>query len=601
MKNISLCAFYLRQAVICLVLFSSHSFAQTRTEVNPQEIIAATLSSGKVIQCYQDEPVKVIQEEGLTYVVFNRDKKRKKIKRLKSRKRSGRLSKAKFKNKKRKLNKRYKKQLAACQAASGPIPPPESDSLQPYTGPFTRFEAHHLFRRAGFGATPEQINKAISDGLTVTVNELLNPIATPSLDAQADAIMEDASWSDEELIITAWGIKRVYLNYAVKSPNQLQEKMVYFLHDLWAASYRVLDSQDIYLQQHVALLYKYAFGNMRDFALEVTRDPMMLEWLDGVTNHVGNVNENYARELWELFTLGEGQYTENDVNESARALTGWIDRWNPQLERLEYYYDADLHDTGIKTIFEDTPYEATGNFDEEDIIELTFNHPRAAQFLAERLLQFFVQETVAQPVIDELATRIRENDFDLEPVLRILLNSELFFSAQARKTKIKTPLEQSIGFIRHSGVISNDQYLEFLVQNQGLDIFNPPSVKGWDDNVYWLSSQWLLERANFASAMFNSYDYLDADVQDFQYLLLSDTPTPTQFIQNVATRLDVTLSDADMETLISYLTTVQQWDGGEFTWDFQPDLSVEEDLYYFNVKAAGLLLLLSQHTDYFMG
>ena len=268
-------------------------------------------------------------------------------------------------------------------------------------------------------------------------------VSTPEIDRAVRAIIDQAR--DDEGNASDWGIRRGEIYRMINSPNQLREKMKFFLHELYIASYTAADGDAIFFQEYIDLLRSHAFGNVIALSQAVSNSGLMLRYLDGETNVAGSVNENYARELMELFALGVGHYTERDVNEAARALTGWTLVWNQNTQRNYVAFRAADHDTGVKNLFEGTAWAQSGNFNMQDIVRIVYAHPQAPRYLARRLLEFFVGGRFQEQHIEALAATILANDWQLAPTVRTLLSSELFYSPGAIKSKLKTPLEHSIG------------------------------------------------------------------------------------------------------------------------------------------------------------
>jgi len=471
----------------------------------------------------------------------------------------------------------------------------DAETLDAHDDALTESDARHLFRRAGFGGTPAEIDAAVQDGLEVTLDRLLTIEDEPEVAAHMAYILADESTDQSRIRRT----QQAYMYAMCTSNNQLQMKMFFFFHDLWATSY-VVDLDGGLLEDHADILMGHALGNVRDLAHELTVDPLMMDWLDGASNVTGSVNENYAREFWELFTLGEGNYTEQDINEAARAFTGYGFYWDDAGQHL--YYDDDRHDAGTKTIFEGTEYEQTGAFGATEIVDLTFDHhPEASRHLARRLLELFVGESPDEDIVDQVAEIISDNDYEVEPALRAILGSQLFFSESARKNGVKTPLEHNLGLFRGFGMVCSETDhapsssqaagLEVVSRLQGQELFNPPSVKGWDDDAYWLNHQWLLYRLNSVQPMIRWYHYYEG--YDYTELLPTPDATAGEFLDHLAAQMDVEPTPDERDRIIEYLTTYRDEQGFDYRFPFDPTAS-----WYFDLKAQGLVLMLAQHRDY---
>jgi uncharacterized protein (DUF1800 family) len=216
-----------------------------------------------------------------------------------------------------------------------------------------------------------------------------------------------------------------------------------------------------------------------------------LRYLDNAQNVKAHPNENYARELMELFTLGIGNYTETDVRESARAFTGW------GFDRDGGFRDfPQRHDDGTKTFL-----SRTGNFTGNDIVSIIFTQPAAARWFATKLLNFFVYNDPEPALVDAVAAQLRKNDFNLQPVMAMLLRSNVFYSDRAYRALVKSPVQFVVGSYQLYGVPQSDIIALGALRRMGQVIFYPPNVKGWDGGAAWLNSQTLLTRENFASGL----------------------------------------------------------------------------------------------------
>lgn len=291
------------------------------------------------------------------------------------------------------------------------------------------------------------------------------------------------------IALQTWWLQRM-----IASPAPLQEKMTLFWHGRFTSSpEKGTSAQELLLQNQ--LFRQYALGNARDLTLHVSQDPAMLRYLDNNVNDRAHPNENYARELMELFTLGIGNYTEQDVRESARAFTGWTFRRNPD-GTGSFYINRAQHDDGVKTFL-----GQSGNFDGGDIVRIIFRQPAAATFLAKKLLAFFVYMDPEPALVDRVAGLIAKHDFNLQPVMSTLLRSNVFFSDRAYRALVKSPVEFVVGTHQLFGVPDVAPIELAMLRSMGQVLFYPPNVKGWDGGAAWLNSQTILTRENFANAV----------------------------------------------------------------------------------------------------
>jgi uncharacterized protein (DUF1800 family) len=373
----------------------------------------------------------------------------------------------------------------------------------------------HLMRRAGFGASREELESRLSLGYEATVEELLNPESGEAVDIYEYLRYHHSQWKPGTmggLGNSSW----VWRMINTKTP--LQEKMCLFWHQIFATGVSKVDHYDEVIDM-VDMFREKGLGKYRDLLLAVARNPAMIFWLDNNENHADAVNENWGRELLELFTMGVGNYTETDVAEASRAFTGWT--ITPKLPRFhmgrwDWYFEyrpAD-HDDGEKSFL-----NRTGNFNGEDIIEIILEQPATARFVARHLYSFFVADEVQVPAwevtppadpeaVDTLAGALIEYDYDMRSVLRVLFNSDFFKAAQF--TKIKNPTEVVVGTLRLVGDSALPTPNSFDWSNQimymGQELLNPPSVEGWHYGAEWVTSGSLIARTNFVVEMLGETD-----------------------------------------------------------------------------------------------
>ena len=348
----------------------------------------------------------------------------------------------------------------------------------------------HLMRRAGFGARPSQWNELRQKGLANVTEDLLNPTRTPDhLKALLDEIGGDYVDYNEINSVRQWWLYRM-----VHTRRPLEEKLTLFWHNHFATSmYKVDNSGRMWRQNEV--FRRYGMGSFRALLQQIARDPAMLVWLDGHRNHAGKANENFAREVMELFTLGVGNgYTERDVAEAARAFTGWRgDNKAPG----GFIYDPTLHDDGEKTVL-----GQTGNWHADDVCDILARHPATARFLSTKLFKFFVHDNPTKADIDKLAQVYEDKLFDISAVVGAILTSDAFYSEAARFAKIKSPVEFAVMTIRaYDAPLSAARDARRSLELMGQELFNPPNVKGWNEGREWINSRTLLARVDFASGL----------------------------------------------------------------------------------------------------
>jgi uncharacterized protein (DUF1800 family) len=314
--------------------------------------------------------------------------------------------------------------------------------------------------------------------------------------------------------LRGWWLQRM-----VDTPRPLQEKMTLFWHGHFATQSQKIRSPQLMLEQN-DLFRRYAAGNFQTLTLEVSRNPAMLRYLDNNTNRKEHPNENYARELMELFTIGIGNYTEQDIKEAARAFTGWTfgipgipggggglgfgilvggngRRVQPQpifMFRRQFHDDDEKQFLGRK-----------GNFDGEDVVNIIFEQPATAKFLCGKLYTFFVSDEPAPAgVVEAMADLLRESKYELKPVLEALFRSEEFYRPEVIGGQIKSPVQLVAEAMKQlNAKIDPPSILTFLTRQMGQVLLDPPNVKGWDGGQAWINTTTLLARYNFANFLVN--------------------------------------------------------------------------------------------------
>src|SRR6266540_2772474 len=364
----------------------------------------------------------------------------------------------------------------------------------------------HLFRRAGFGATRDQLEGALQRGYADTVEYLLHPEAAPAL--EEDLIyrfypdMKEARQIDPA--------QSLWVYRMINTQRPLEEKLTLFWHHLFATGFAKLNHAKVMTNQ-IAMFRKHALSNFRTLLIEISKDPAMIFWLDNHTNTKRVHNENYGRELLELFSIGIGNYTEDDVKSCARAFTGWtLKNTIPAAQPYgrfdwEFEFRPDLHDYGEKVFLGER-----GNFDGTDIIDIILRQPAAAEFLAMRLYTYFVADTPDQAAIDELAHVCLEENFEMRPIMRALFMSDFFQSDGAYYAKVKSPAELVASIMRTVEDFTFPKHgirdIALECRYMGQDLMNPPSVEGWHVGKEWIDTGILVERINFASAQVGDID-----------------------------------------------------------------------------------------------
>jgi uncharacterized protein (DUF1800 family) len=348
--------------------------------------------------------------------------------------------------------------------------------------PWNRRRAAHLYRRAGFAAHRGELDEAVAAGPQRAVERLM-AIESP----EAQAFRADAARLAGTFLArgSAEALPPWWLYTMLHTPTPLWEKMTLFWHGHFATSAeKVLDPRLLYAQNE--LLRTHALGDFGALVRTIARDPAMLIYLDAATNKKTHPNENFAREVMELFCLGLGQYSEHDIRELARCFTGW------EIYRGEFRFNRFQHDAGVKTVLGER-----GALDGDDALRIVLAQPAAPQFICAKLVRFFVtDEEFPDAWIAPLADLFRAHDLRIAPVVETILLSNAFYSDAALGRKVRSPVELGIGLLRALEGTTSLQKLAGETAELGQKLFFPPNVKGWDGGVAWIHAASLLGRAN---------------------------------------------------------------------------------------------------------
>ncbi len=352
-----------------------------------------------------------------------------------------------------------------------------------------RVRINHLLRRAGFGATRAEYERYQSMGLQATIDELVNFEKVD--DVATEVFVRDPSISRNGPAVQ-WLVRMAI----TKRP--LQEKMVLFWHGLLTTEASAVPDQNALGAQN-QLFRDHAAGDFRDLLIGVTHDRAMMVYLDLDGSVKAAPNENYARELMELFSMGAGNYSEEDIRQAARAFTGWtVHRPNP--ENLNILGDKLFHpadwDDGVKTFF-----GRSGDFGPDDIVDIILDQPATGRYIVRRLFNFFAYPDPDEATLDPFVAVYNDNGRRIGAVLDALFHSDVFYSRPAYRALVKSPVEYAIGAIKALGseydtarILSNRSQ---ALRNMGQVIFDPPNVAGWPSGVIWFSSSAMLARLNY--------------------------------------------------------------------------------------------------------
>lgn len=379
-----------------------------------------------------------------------------------------------------------------------------AESITESRDAWTWEKARHLLFRAGFGGKPTEIEEAVRQGQSAAIEHLLSgptrPLPVPEWledDKKIDpkAVKQLAKEEQQELQRRnrqhLREIQAGWLRFMISAPtpsDMLHEKLAFFWHGHFASSIQKVQATP-FIYGQLKLLHEQALGRFGDFLHAIIHDPAMLRYLDNDQNRKGKPNENLARELMELFSLGKGHYTEQDIQEGARALTGW------GIEPYGFRQRPFQHDAGEKTIF-----GKTGKWGGDDFVDLILAQPACARFITGKLWEFFAGENPPAAVIEELAKGFRDSGCDNKALLRALFSHPEFYSAEVMGSQIKSPVQLVVGVSRTLGLaVSPLEFYGQMLLMMGQAPYLPPNVKGWPGGRAWIDTTRLVSRYSFAN------------------------------------------------------------------------------------------------------
>ena len=352
----------------------------------------------------------------------------------------------------------------------------------------------HLYRRATFGATWAELQQGLADGPEKTIGRLLKGgLANPDFEQSSEFMASERSLPSGSpgVQLAAWWLSRM-----LHTPHPLREKLSLFWHNHFATSLAKVRNARYMLGQY-RLVYRHALGDFREMLREMSTDPAMMIWLDTTQSVKGKPNENYARELMELFSLGIGNYSEADIREAAKAFTGY------SITGGKGKFDPKQHDDSEKTVL-----KQRGKWSADDIVRICLEQPACPRFVVRKMVRFLVTDSgdLTADLIDPLAEQYRKLGFDTSKLVETILRSNLFFASESYRQKVKSPVEFALGIVRGLEGTVGPLPLADAMANLGQVLFAPPSVKGWDGGPAWLNGQTLLFRQNLALSLTSTED-----------------------------------------------------------------------------------------------
>ena len=453
----------------------------------------------------------------------------------------------------------------------------------------------HLMRRAGFGASREELESRVTKGYEATVEELLHPETQPDVDD--DILFRYLPNLEGPLAPPQAQANWVYRMINTKRP--LEEKVALFWHQLFATGNSKVDNPPELLQQ-IAMFRRHGLGSFPNLLVELAKNPAMIYWLDNNGNHKGAINENWGRELLELFSMGVGNYSEDDIKEASRAFTGWT--IGPKIPRnplgrfyWSFQYKAEDHDDGEKTFL-----GHRGRFNGEDIIEIVAQQLATARFLARHMYNFFVADEPQVPswnitppadpeAIRTLVQAYNESSYDIRSMLRVLFLSDFF--KNARFARVKSPAELVIGTVRMAGNFTSPrlgfQDLAFECTYQGQELLNPPSVESWHTGQEWIDGGALVRRVNFAAKLLGD-STLPGVRAIISKLKERGTLSPADFVNGCADLVGpLDIGDQTRSEMLAHAEK-----GGDLHWGTEQEIKTSEQ------RVAVMLALIAASREY---
>ncbi|MCC6510478.1 MAG: DUF1800 domain-containing protein [Pirellulaceae bacterium] len=406
--------------------------------------------------------------------------------------------------------------------------------------PWDTMRAGHLYRRAAFGADHLTLKAAAAGSLSATLDALLDTSQSDPVFQQASQqLAQSALGANDPKALSVW-----WLHDMFHTPTPLLEKMTLFWHGHFATGAEKVKETQVMLDQN-RLIRRHALGSVRAMVHGIAKDPAMLVYLDSAVNRKAHPNENFARELMELFCLGEGNYSEQDVQQLARCFTGW------EVRRNQFRFNNYQHDAGKKSLL------GSQNIDTgEQAVDVVLDNPQAARFVVGKLFRFFIADEPSPPLalLEPLAQQLVTEQWQVAGVVRRMLGSQLMFSDIVRGRKIRSPIDWAFNWMKASRISTNLKKLSELLAELGQSVFFPPNVKGWDGGRAWINSSTLVGRTNLINQVMRdgATRWDGGTIEDFwRRERVSSSEGLVAWIQRVM--LAVPLSDERRQTLIQAL------------------------------------------------
>lgn len=482
---------------------------------------------------------------------------------------------------------------------------------------FTDDDVRYFLGRTHFSTKPSEVAAVKAVGIPAYVDAMVDASGdtNASLENAAAGMLVNATdpVGLEGGFPSQTQVARYWMHLMLNNPQPFQDALAFFWHDHFASSTTPIESNATwFMVQQVNLWRKQGSGNLRSLLLAMARDSMMLVWLDGILNTKSAPNENFAREWFELFSLGvDNGYTQTDIVQAAKAFTGYRLRFDATTGQAFTQFDTSRHDTGAKTVLGVTIPGQNVTDDYQAVVDATIDHRPVAEFISKKLFEYFCYQGPTNVPTDAMAALLRNNAYELKPLLKALFKSEAFYAPKSKAGRVKGPVEHYVGFCRTTGLtpIDNKAITDPAAWPQNLlrtvDTVlttcaqrpsQPPSVNGWPVSEEWLSAQNMLDRVNgVRECIRDRTDQLAANGGvDPARALLSAAPTSLEAVDQLALLLNVKLTDPERTQLANYLDTSYNATTGVVTaspFDANNATHVSE-------RVRGLLYILVQHPTY---
>lgn len=484
--------------------------------------------------------------------------------------------------------------LVSCSGGGGS----GGGALEPVTAPSTA-DVEHFLARAAFG-NDESAEQAIgAQGYAAHLDAMLKlPVPGASQwDKDARELLKNGSKSppNEYDYPSSAQLTRWWLHLMLESEHPFQEAVAMFWHGHFAASTSVLgQAHRRWFVDHINLFREHGTGNFRDLLVKISRDWTMLRWLDGKDSTKSKPNENFAREFFELFTLGvDNGYTQEDIVEAARAFTGYRERFDSSLGLTRIEWDASRHDDGHKLLFGRVIRGQNLGDDFESVVDVTLDErgEQVARFITSKIWSWLVGGDPSAEISAELVKTFRESSWELAPVFKRVLMSRAFFLA--KRSTVRSPVETSIGFLRATGLRMPLSRLETQLRQMGQLPTQPPDVNGWPGGKRWLSAQAMVEHANLLRFSITERSHQQNSGFLSTSLVPSADASADQVVAHWVGRLRLDVSEEERASFVDFLNSVRD-SGGAVTSD-EFDASESRHL---DERVRGLLYVLGQHPSF---